>query len=65
MAERYPFNENMPGLSISGYGRGCNTLIEEFEILEIKRLESGEIESFAANFIQRCEKEMPPLYGNI
>lgn len=65
MAERYPFNDNMPGLSISGHGRGCNTLIGEFEILEVKRLENGEIESFAANFIQRCEKSMPPLFGII
>jgi hypothetical protein len=65
MAARYPFNDKMPGLSISGHGRGCNTLIGEFEILEVKRHENGEIESFAANFIQRCEKSMPPLFGSI
>ncbi len=51
-------------LNISGYGRGC-TSIGEFEILEVKRNAYGEIVSFAANFVQRCEKNGLPLYGSV
>jgi len=34
-ATRFPFNqESEPGLSISGSGRGCNTLTGTFDVLE-------------------------------
>ena len=54
-AARFPFNDDQPGLSLSGCGRGCNELSGEFEILEISYNDDDKIESFAANFIQKCE----------
>ncbi len=65
-ATRYPFNKiEDHGFDISGCGRGCNTLISEFEILEIKYDDQGQIEAFAANFIQKCEVTGAPLFGSV
>ncbi len=65
-ATRHPFNETEnPGFSISGCHRGCNTLIGEFEILEIKYGDEGQIDAFAANFIQKCEVKGAPLFGSV
>ncbi|HFD13384.1 MAG TPA: hypothetical protein ENJ32_13090, partial [Crenotrichaceae bacterium] len=65
-ATRYPFqpsDEN--GLSVSGTGRGCNTLEGQFEILEISYDTSGKLKSFAATFEQHCEKGDPALFGAV
>lgn len=65
-AERFPGIDNdCPGLSFSGNGRGCNRNGGGFEILELIYGEDGQLESFAANFIQTCENKNRPLYGNI
>ncbi len=56
---------NCPGLDMSGCGRGCSRLSGEFEVLEILYNEKGKIESFAANFVQRCDSQRPPLFGSI
>jgi len=65
-ARRYPFQEpTQPGFTFSGSGRGCNTSFSEFEILELEYNPDGSIESFAATFIQRCEKNGTPLFGSI
>lgn len=66
-ATRHPFQEfTEPGLSMSGNHRGCNRLSGRFDILEIEYDSSGEnIIKFAADFEQRCETIMPPLYGSI
>ena len=59
-------NEGQPGLDIAGCGRGCNELNGFFEVLEIKYTPNGDIESFAANFVQRCgEQKKNPLIGSI
>lgn len=66
LATRFPFQAlNEPGLSLSGNGRGCNTLTGRFEVLEAEYDASGRMQRFAANFEQRCEGFMPPLYGQI
>lgn len=63
-ATRYPFNSaTEPGLSVSGNGRGCNTLTGRFEILEIRFDSQGGIEHFAADFEQHCEGGTPALFG--
>lgn len=63
-ATRYPFNSGSePGLSVSGNGRGCNTLTGRFEIFEIQTDDSGNVSNFAADFEQHCEGSEPALFG--
>ncbi|MBD1902739.1 hypothetical protein NDI44_11595 [Trichocoleus sp. DQ-A3] len=65
-ATRYPFNlPNEPGLSVSGDGRGCNTLTGSFKVLELAYGTGGEVERFDADFEQSCEEFMPPLLGQV
>jgi len=60
-ATRYPFQSPTgPGFDIGGAGRGCNRSYGEFEILELNYDSSGEVETFAANFTQRCTSETNP-----
>lgn len=65
-ATRYPFNENHePGLSVSGMGRGCNTLTGSFLVHEIIFGSDNTVESFWATFEQHCEGGTPALTGEI
>ena len=53
VATRFPFqNISDAGFSFTGNGRGFNTLDASFEILEVSYSESGEVLTFAADFIQ-------------
>jgi hypothetical protein len=62
-ATRFPFQDpDEPGLSVSGQGRGCNTLTGEFEV---KQIVYGPIISFHATFVQHCEGFGPALHGEI
>jgi hypothetical protein len=54
-ATRYPFNGAGPGLSLSGNGRGCNTLTGSFTVTEASFGPHGYVETFAATFEQHCE----------
>ncbi len=63
-ATRFPFQSpTKPGLSISGAGRGCNTLTGRFEVLEVVYDPSGNVQSFAADFEQHCEGGPAALFG--
>lgn len=65
-ATRYPFQSPTgPGLSVSGEGRGCNTLIGRFDVLDIAFGPSGEVTRFAATFEQHCEGASPALRGTM
>jgi hypothetical protein len=64
-ALRYPFNNGAPGLSVSGDGRGCNTLTGQFDVNEISQASTGELLVFDATFEQHCEGGDPALYGRI
>ncbi len=65
-ATRYPFQDaGVPGLSVSGDGRGCNTVLGSFEIREINYGPNDEIISFWAAFEQHCEGAVPALRGEI
>jgi hypothetical protein len=64
-ALRYPFNDDAPGLSVSGDGRGCNTLTGQFDVNEISRAFTGELLVFDATFEQHCEGFDPALYGRL
>jgi hypothetical protein len=66
-ATRWPFNEpDVPGLSVSGMGRGCNMLYGFFNVMEIAIAADGTVDSFWATFVQHCESpDAPALIGEI
>lgn len=66
-AVRFPFNElNQNGLSVSGNGRGCNTLTGYFYILEaVYEQFSGSPIHIAIDFEQHCEGGDAALLGRI
>jgi hypothetical protein len=65
-ATRWPFQAPTDaGLSVSGDGRGCNTLTGRFEVLEAVYGAGGEVVSFAADFEQHCEGGEPALFGGV
>lgn len=57
---RYPFS--VPGLSFSGEGRGCNTLLGRF-IVDSVTYAADLIDTITVRFEQRCEQTGPPLRG--
>jgi hypothetical protein len=67
LAERFPFQQpGHPGLSVSGDGRGCNTLTGQFTVRELVRdTVTGQIQAFAIDYEQHCEGFQPALYGQI
>src|SRR6185503_7360236 len=65
-AVRYPFQSpSQPGLSISGDGRGCNTLTGRFDVSEARFGPNGYIERFHATFEQHCEGGAAALCGEV
>lgn len=65
-ATRFPFqNPGEAGLSVSGDGRGCNTLTGSFNVLEISYGPNSTINAFDATFEQHCEGGAPALRGEI
>jgi hypothetical protein len=65
-AIRWPFQGIGNGLSVSGAGRGCNTLTGRFYVHEVIYAGDGTtITSFAADFEQHCEGGPKALYGAI
>jgi hypothetical protein len=65
-ATRYPFNEAYePGLSLSGDGRGCNTLTGRFEVHEAEYGPFGYLVKFHASFEQHCEGGQTAAYGEV
>jgi hypothetical protein len=65
-ATRWPFQgPGVPGLSISGDGRGCNEDRGSFEVKEIVYGTGDTIVSFHATFVQHCEGQGPALTGEV
>jgi hypothetical protein len=65
-ATRYPFQTStIPGLDLSGDGRGCNKLSGDFTIREAAFAANGDVISFAADLVQRCEDVQPPLVAEV
>ena len=64
-AIRYPFQSEGPGLSVSGNGRGCNTLTGSFTVTEITFGPFQYLQSFAASFEQHCEGATSALRGTV
>ena len=65
-ATRYPFNDpSVPGLSVSGAGRGCNTLTGNFSVLEVVKDVNDNFASLAVDFEQHCEGRLAALFGSV
>ena len=64
-ATRYPFNDDTPGLNVSGDGRGCNTLTGTFTVEEISFGPQGYVEDFEATYEQHCEGGQPAARGRV
>ena len=65
-ATRWPFQSpTNPGLSVSGMGRGCNTLTGNFVVREAVYSSTGQVQAFAADFEQHCEGGPAALLGSI
>lgn len=64
-ATRAPFQDEGPGLSFSGNGRGCNQLAGEFTITEIEYLANATLSKLKAEFVQRCDSGSGVARGRI
>ena len=65
-AVRHPFQyPDQPGLSLSGDGRGCNTLTGRFDVIEAQFGPNSYVERFHATFEQHCEGAAAALRGEI
>jgi hypothetical protein len=65
-AVRYPFQgPGQPGVSIVGDGRGCNTVVGSFQVLEVEYGSGSDITAFRATFEQHCEGGPASLRGEI
>jgi hypothetical protein len=62
-ATRYPFNGTGPGLSVTGNGRGCNTLTGSFTVTAADFAPDGRLRSAGISFVQHCEGGTPALRG--
>jgi len=62
-ARRYPFNDDAPGLSVRGGGRGCNELSGTFTVSRIEFDADGGLRAFEVTFEQHCEHMAPALRG--
>jgi len=65
---RWPFNSpTVPGMSIYGGGRGENRSSGWFQVFEVDYLESGDVASFAVDFMQYGGEEQtgPGLFGSL
>jgi hypothetical protein len=62
-AERLTFaSPGHPGLSVTGDGRGCNTISGQFWVHQIS-VAGGVLQSFTASWEQHCEAGVPQLRG--
>jgi hypothetical protein len=64
-AHRYPFNGTGPGLSLSGNGRGCNTLTGSFTVTKAVFGAGGYVQNFDATFEQHCEGGSTAARGEV
>src|SRR5205823_509783 len=65
-ATRWPFQvSGVPGLNVSGDGRGSNTLTGSFTVTQALYAADGKVLRFAASFEQHSEGMAPALTGAI
>jgi len=59
----YPYQPGVPGLTVYGDGRGCDTYGGNFQVLQAGYNKSGALQYFSANFEQHCQNLVPALFG--
>ena len=64
-AARAPFNGAFPGLSVTGNGRGCNTVKGSFDITALSADSHGRVTTLDASFTQFCDGGSGALRGSI
>ncbi len=64
-ALRFPFQGSAPGLSLSGDGRGCNTLTGNFTVYKSSFDAQGKPKTLDIVFTQHCEGTPPAAYGEV
>ena len=65
-AVRFPFQgATEPGLSLSGDGRGCNTLTGQFTVHQAEYDAEGKPSRLDITFEQHCEGAVPGAYGEL
>lgn len=64
-AVRAPFNGSYPGLSVTGTGRGCNTVKGFFDITALSVDSHGQVTTLDASFTQFCDASTGALRGSI
>jgi VCBS repeat-containing protein len=65
-ATRWPFQAaGVPGLAVSGDGRGANTLTGQFTVTQASYDAKGNLVAFAASFVQHAEGSSPALFGQV
>ncbi|WP_280719850.1 hypothetical protein [Kitasatospora sp. MAP5-34] len=65
-ATRYPFNSaTVPGLSIWGNSRGCNTLTGSFTVSKVLFGPYGYVQALDATYEQHCEGGAAALRGTV
>ena len=65
-AIRAPFNTTTPGLSVFGNGRGCNQVVGEFYLRELRLGPGDVVERVSLDFTHHCEfGAAPPLTGSL
>jgi hypothetical protein len=65
-AVRAPFHGNQNGLELTGSGRGCNSIVGRFDVLEVDVDMQGVITRLAVDFEQHCESaQAPTLLGSL
>lgn len=63
-AKRHAFSGQSPGIEFTGNGRGCNQIHGHFVVWELE-VDGNAVTKLAIDFVQRCEGNMPPLYGRL
>jgi hypothetical protein len=64
-AARAPFNGAVPGLSVTGTGRGCNTVKGFFDVTALSVDAHGQVTTLDASFTQFCDASTGALRGSI
>ena len=64
-AHRAPFSGAGPGIDIGGNGRGCNTIVGTFIVIESMFGNNSEVECLDAAFVQHCEGGSSALRGRV
>jgi hypothetical protein len=62
-ARRHPFNDDAPGLSVTGEFRGCDEISGTFTVHRVEFSGPGELHAFEVTFEQHCEHKVPALRG--